>query len=69
MDDQLLKTLSSQELLKLKDTIETAIRAAIRQKNQARFVPASANPVSQPRIDLARERDAWMAARAKPKAL
>ena len=73
-----LEQMSSHELQELHKRIETAIRAAIREKNmrlsnhahlQAAQTPAdqtaAAKSAPQPSVDLAAERDAWLAARRR----
>lgn len=61
-----LDTLSVKELRELKDNIETAVRAAIRQRNQVKLIsgtPAIAAPVKP--MDLEAEAKTWLAARRK----
>lgn len=71
-----LEKMSSRELQELHQKIETAIRAAIREKNlrlsghaQQIQAPGQAQPAGkpapQPTIDLAAERDAWLAAKRR----
>lgn len=63
--DLQIDTLTLTELRELKQNIEMAIRAAIREKNKAKtFVPA-AGKVAAARIDLESEARAWMASRRK----
>ena len=63
MDDLNIDALSVSELRELKANIELAIRAAIRARNTPKVMsnPAKAAPAKF--IDLASERDAWMARR------
>ena len=61
-----LDTLSVKELRELKDNIETAVTAAIRQRNQLKLIsdsPAIAAPVKP--MDLEAEAKTWLAARRK----
>jgi hypothetical protein len=57
-----LDTMSRRELEELKGEIEQAIRAAIRRYADRKTAAAPA-PVSRPPVDLATERDAWLARR------
>lgn len=61
-----LETLSVNELRELKANIETAVRAAIRERNQAKLAPRTpaATSPSKP-VDLESEARAWLAARRK----
>jgi hypothetical protein len=52
--------MSRRELEELKGEIEQAIRAAIRRYADRKTAAA---PVSRPAVDLATERDAWLARR------
>ena len=64
-----LSAMSVQELLELQARIHTAVRAAIREKNERRALPATAAAASvtpvRSAINLERERDAWLASRRK----
>ncbi len=64
-----LSAMSVQDLLELQARIHTAVRAAIREKNERRALPMSsaAAPAAPVRsaINLERERDAWLASRRK----
>lgn len=63
VNDHQLDLLSVKELKELKESIDTAIRAAIRERNKAKERPVvAAKPAPTP-FDLERERDAWIAAR------
>jgi len=62
-----LDSMSVQELLELQAAIHVAVRAAIRQKNELKGAPASAAPISKPKIDLEGERDRWLAERRSRK--
>lgn len=59
MDDAQLNQLTVKELQVLKDQVDAAIRAAIRKKLSAK-TPA---PKKIEKIDLERERDAWLLAK------
>lgn len=63
MNDLQLDTLSVNELRTLKENIDTAIRAAIRERNQAKQRPMTPVQAAPTKFDLERERDAWMAAK------
>jgi hypothetical protein len=58
-----LDTLSVSELRTLKENIDTAIRAAIRERNQAKQRPMTPVQPAPNKFDLERERDAWIAAK------
>jgi hypothetical protein len=61
-----LDKLSVKELRELKENIELAVRAAIRERNKPKLVasnPAKVAPAKP--IDLESEARAWMAARRK----
>lgn len=61
-----LDTMSVKELRQLKDDIEAAVRAAIRQRNRlkvASSTPAISAPVKP--MDLEAEARTWLAARRK----
>lgn len=71
-----LEKMSSRELQELHGKIETAIRAAIREKNlrlsghaqhaqSQGQAQSSQRPDPQPTVDLAAERDAWLAAKRR----
>ncbi len=63
MNDAQLKKLTLKELRALNADIEQAIRAAIRAKNGAKAsMPMAAN-AAPVKIDLERERDAWLSAK------
>jgi hypothetical protein len=65
-DDRQLNLLSARELVELKNDIDTAIRAIIRGRSEAKANPAAAlAQASAPKVDLEAERDAWIAARRK----
>ena len=55
MTDAQLEKLTVKELTELRAEIEVAIRAAIRAKNSSKL--------GRDKIDLERERDAWLAAK------
>ena len=59
MDDAQLKSLTVKELLELQAEVELAIRAAIRAKREKKPAVAAAPK----KIDLERERDAWLSSR------
>ncbi|MDX2158422.1 MAG: hypothetical protein SFW09_18135 [Hyphomicrobiaceae bacterium] len=67
MDDTQLAKLSVIELQELQAQLHVAIRAAIRAKQEAKASagrpggPATATGPATPSLDLARERDAWLA--------
>ena len=66
VDDICLDKLSVKELRELKEKIELAVRAAIRERNKPKLVasnPAMVAPAKP--IDLESEARAWMAARRK----
>jgi hypothetical protein len=66
MDDTQLSQLSLLELQDLQAKLHVAIRAAIRQQQEAKAAgrkPSSPVVEAAPTIDLARERDAWLARR------
>jgi hypothetical protein len=65
-DDRQLSLLSARELVDLKNNIDTAIRAIIRGRSEAKANPvaAAAQPSAQ-KVDLEAERDAGIAARRK----
>jgi hypothetical protein len=70
LNDRELEAMSVKDLLALQAELHEAIRAAIRRKNaerEARTGPQIATiPEPQPApLDLARERDAWLAARQR----
>jgi hypothetical protein len=61
-----LDTLSVKELRELKENIETAARAAIRERNQSKYSPRDTATATQPKpVDLESEAKAWLAARRK----
>ena len=65
-----LSEMSVQELLELQARIHTAVRAAIREKNERRLMPATTSAAAtaapaKSAINLERERDAWLASRRK----
>ena len=61
-----LDTLSLKELRELKETIENAVRAAIRQRNEAKHAPARTPASTAPKpADLESEARAWLAAKRK----
>ena len=64
MDDKELERLSLLELQDLQAQLHVAIRAAIRAQQEAKAAqgrPAAARVEQAPPIDLARERDVWLA--------
>ncbi len=66
MDDAQLKKLSVAELRELQNRIHMAIRAQIRRKQEAmqhRAGPKTETREAAPSVDLATERDAWLARR------
>lgn len=69
VQDGELEAMSVRELLALQAAVETAIRAAIRKKNEERvalYRPATATTAAAPEpIDIERERDRWLAARQR----
>lgn len=67
MPDIDIDSLSLKELRELKTTIETAVRAAIRERNQAKFAPRSVAASTAPAkpVDLEAEARGWLAARRK----
>jgi hypothetical protein len=65
--DPQLDKLSLKELRELKDSIDTAIRAAIRQRSEFKAKPARSATADPIKIDLEGERDAWIAARRQAK--
>jgi hypothetical protein len=68
VDDLQLDKLSVKELEELKSNVDTAIRAAIRQRAEIRARPMGAAAAPQVKVvDLERERDAWMAAKRQGK--
>lgn len=61
-----LDKLTLVELRELRNDIDAAIRAIIRERAQAKDRMASPPPTAEARkIDLASERDAWIAARRR----
>jgi len=56
-----LADMSVQELVALQARIHEAVRARIRERNQAKAPPPA--PPAPKSMDLAKERDAWLAAR------
>ena len=69
VNDHQLDLLSVKELRELKDNIDTAIRAAIRERNKAKERPVMAAKAAPTPFDLERERDAWIAARRQSGAI
>jgi hypothetical protein len=68
VDDLQLEKLSVSELRELKDNVDNAIRAVIRARAQLKAQQAMPAQVKAPaKVDLERERDAWMAAKRQPK--
>jgi hypothetical protein len=67
VNDSQLDKLSLRELRELKDSIDAAIRAAIRQRSEAKSKPVSPVAPAPVKIDLEGERDAWIAARRQAK--
>ncbi len=66
MDDTQLNKLSLLELQDLQAKLHVAIRAAIRKQQEAKATgrkPEAPTSEPAPAIDLARERDAWLARR------
>jgi len=65
MNDTQLSELSLRELQHLQARLHTAIRAAIRAKQEAKTAHHRPAPPATPAptLDLARERDAWLARR------
>lgn len=65
MDASALEQMTLKELKQLKDRIDVAIRAAIRQ-SRSPVAPAdqAAAQAPPPKFDLEAERDAWKARRA-----
>ena len=63
MNELQLDQLSVRELQELKDSIETAIRALIRQRAAAKAQPVGPAAAIRPKVDLEHERDAWIAKR------
>lgn len=68
MNDTQLSELSLLELQELQSQLHVAIRKAIRAQQEAmaaRQQPArqTSAPEANPKLDLARERDAWLARR------
>ena len=53
------------ELLNFQAALHTAIRSAIRERQQANATPISVATQPVPTIDLARERDEWLANRRR----
>ena len=61
-----LDAMSVQELTELQAQLHVAIRAAIRQRAELKAGTGQPKPEPKPAvIDLARERDAWLAARKR----
>ncbi|MEQ1615902.1 MAG: hypothetical protein ABL904_24355 [Hyphomicrobiaceae bacterium] len=69
MNDHQLDLLSVNDLRELKNNIDNAIRAAIRERNKAKERPAVAIKPAPTPFDLERERDAWIAARRQSNAI
>jgi hypothetical protein len=69
VDEIELDKLSVKELRELKDHIELAIRAMIRQRHTSKAELASPVALAPVKVDLERERDAWMATRRQVKPL
>jgi len=63
MDDPHLGSLSLRELEELQAQLHIAIRARIRAQQEAKLVRQGPGPVRAPNMDLAAERDAWLARR------
>ena len=66
VNDAELERLTVKELQALKLRVDDAIRASIRAKRLAKMAPAQAAvaPDDAPKLDLERERDAWLSARS-----
>ena len=62
VDDTQLDQLTVKQLHALKDAIEVAIRAQIRAKRSPQAATAAV-AASPPKMDIERERDAWLSAR------
>lgn len=69
MNDLQLASLSLSELRLLNDNIEFAIRAAIRERTAQKSPTVGPVARAVERVDLERERDAWIAARRSSKAV
>jgi hypothetical protein len=65
VDDMQLDTLSVAELRELKDTIDDAVRAVIRERNKPKPMVTAATTSAAPILDLASEASAWLAARRR----
>ena len=62
-DDYQFDQLTSRELSELRAEVETAIRAAIRAKQAKTVASPSPTTTPAPKMDLERERDAWLSAK------
>ena len=65
--DLQLDKLSLNELRELNENIESAIRAAIRQRSAFKAQATGPAAAAPPKVDLERERDAWIAAKRSSK--
>lgn len=62
-----LDNLSLKELQELSANIDTAIRAQIRARSEMKAKPAGFAVAAPAKVDLERERDAWIAAKRSSK--
>lgn len=62
-----LDKLSLKELQELSANIDTAIRAQIRARSEMKAKPAGVVEAAPAKVDLERERDAWIAAKRSSK--
>ena len=60
-----LDQLSVKELQELREQVHTAIRAAIRQRAEEKAKVATPVAKVPAKVDMAAERDAWMAAKRR----